>query len=819
MTAGFGSLYYTDCVPGQGLQGGAGFQFQAATPGVASEAMTAVQRGALYEPPTAWMREQRPVGDYPRSLAHVSNGELYATAAGRYLGREANGSREGNQFTHAVVTRHEQDYGAHRPAQLWGASWWVAEPAPGTDAPGLPALPAPGPLDTETVQQRLRAADGGGGTLVALLSALHHLADPERRRSVVLVTEDPERAACWLAGATLLLPRRAALAIGFKIFVADPQRGQHDVIGLHPEWAGRWRSVDRGSGLAVFDLDTMRHTEIEETEAARFWAPRFLDDDAFDIVDAVELAGQFTDGAPAAGPSDRLVALVAAAGRPLQGPAEVEAAATWLRTSAASATELVRDTVLEAVLETCPDAGVLRTLVAASSSKDWGATAERLRAGLLTREVAEVAAASTGLAALAAIRGLEPLGASGRTPRPGVTEIEHAVRRLDVDRIPALCALADRHRLELSAGWADGATLDRAARWWVTRPEPEFAHGGWPAPAELLDQVRDVLRSGLAGPDPAGRERAHAAIHRAWGRVLWHPGADLADPLDRALAGYAFGRATGAQRWAVLDQVLDAVAADGGPDPAARAWSVLFARTPASGDVRVVLDGLYRRRLAPSAVVVGAAHEVVERAAEPGPDELQIVDLLIEMEVPLHGLAGRIEDQRRDVWRIERDLTARKLRLRLPAMAGVLETTPLAILRAHAGSLAEALEAATTTHAFGLVGGCRRETLGPVYKALESRLPRPGSTPTDAQCRTAAFVFLLTGGDARSTQQAADFRILRGHLADAVRGLPAGELARIERAHETRLGKPWSEWVREQQSGKLRRLARRLAGKSSSREG
>ncbi|MGB8202059.1 MAG: hypothetical protein WCF33_20620, partial [Pseudonocardiaceae bacterium] len=105
MSRGFGSLYYTDCRPGQGLQGGAGFQFQAASPGLAPEAMPIVQRTGLYEPPVRWMRERRPVAEYPPSLAHTAEGELFVTAAGRYLGQEANGTREGNQFTHAVVTR------------------------------------------------------------------------------------------------------------------------------------------------------------------------------------------------------------------------------------------------------------------------------------------------------------------------------------------------------------------------------------------------------------------------------------------------------------------------------------------------------------------------------------------------------------------------------------------------------------------------------------------------------------------------------------------------------------------------------------------
>lgn len=815
MSTGFGSLYYTDCVPGQGLQGGAGFQFQAATPGATTEAMGPVQRGALYEPPTAWMREQRPVSDYPRSLSHVANGDLYATAAGLYLGREANGSREGNQFTHAVVTRQAEDYGVHRPAQLWGATWWAEKPADGTELPELPAHPAPGPLDTETVQERLRTADGGRDMLTALVSALHHLSDPEQRRSVVLVTEEPERAACWLAGASLLLPRPAALAIGFKIFVADPQRGQHDVIALHPEWAGRWRSTDRGSGLSVFDLDVGRHSEVETTEAARFWVPRFLDEDPFDVVDAVELAGQFTGGTPAAGPDDRMIALVAAAGRTLDGRGETERAATWLRKAPSAATELVRDTVLDAVLESDVDAGVLRTLVAASSSA-WGATAERLRGGLLTAEVAEVAVAGTGLDALTRLNGFEPLGSATATPRPGVVEIVKAVAALGVDRIPALCTLADRHGLALLPGWADADTMDRFARWWVWQTDPVLQHGKWPVPAELVDQVRDVLRVSLTASDQETRDRARSAIHRRWGPILWRGGADLSDPLDQALAGYAYGVADGSDRRKVLEQVLGEVARDGRPDPTGRAWTTLFDRAPSLSEVHWLLDGAHRRKLALSPVVIDAAHDAVKRAGEPTAETLAVAEFLIESKAPLYGRIKEIRELRAKVYKIERTLTERQARPAINKMADDLEHTPLVVLDAHRDTLAAALVAAVSTHALPLVARCGRDTLKPVYKGLERGLPEPGGgSPTAAQCRTAAFTFVLTGSDAASKEQFDDFRILRGHLAASIRELSAEDVARIENAHDIRLGKQWAEWVRDQQAGKFRRFARKVRpGKS-----
>lgn len=137
---GFESLFYTDCRPGQGLRGGAGFQFQAVSPGTSTEMMSLVQRSVLYEVPVGWMRTNRPVADYPPSLAHVCDG-VYATARGVYLGAEADGVRGGNQFTHAVSTVDPSSYGAVRPAQLWNGPWWSERPASGTACEPVPADP------------------------------------------------------------------------------------------------------------------------------------------------------------------------------------------------------------------------------------------------------------------------------------------------------------------------------------------------------------------------------------------------------------------------------------------------------------------------------------------------------------------------------------------------------------------------------------------------------------------------------------------------------------------------------------------------------
>jgi len=648
VSGGFGSLYYTDCRPGQGLQGWAGFQFQAASPGIAPEAMPLVQRTALYEPPVRWMRERRPVADYPPSLAHTAEGGVFATAAGCYLGQEANGTREGNQFTHAVVTRDPADYGLVRPAQLWAAPWWAVEPAPGIELDELAAHPEPGPLTVETVRDRVRDAEGGEERLTALLSAIHHLADPEHRRTVVLVGADPEEAACWIAAATLLLPRPEALRVSFKIFVADGQYGQHDIIALHPEWAGRWADTGSSSGLAVFDLDRGRHTAVEATAAACFWVPRLLTEDAYDVVDAVELAGQFARarfaGAPAppTGP-DRLAAAVVAVGEPLTTSDQLEAAAGWLLTAPEEAMRIARDSVLAAVLQASPRAPVLRTLAAAAGSRGWAPAAQQIQRRLLTAEIAEALTASDGAATsdgVAALRRLTALAPLPPLDRPdgdrerGRAEVEAALREARPDQVPPLLTVAHRHAVRPVTANFRGAAYTFAA-WWVEQPDPDLGPERWPAPPEALDWVRDVLRGALAGPQQAC---ALEAVRARWWRPLWQEAYDPGDELDATLMSVAYQHLTGSRRNQLMRDVQEWAFARtvSGAHPSAVAWDIVFgARTPGIPEATEFLAGLVDGGRTLSPEVGSWLCAVLEREQVLSEEGLWAIDQLREQGHPL----------------------------------------------------------------------------------------------------------------------------------------------------------------------------------------
>lgn len=533
--AAFASLYYTDCLPGQGLGGGAGFGFQARSEGAGEEEQRLVQRGALYEVPVRWMRDRRPVADFPPSLAHLHDGvgddgalnaRTYVTAGGRYLGREANGYRDGNQFTHAVVAREAGSYGLVRPAQLWGASWWVSAPAPTTSCAPVPAHPDPGPWDTETVRERIAAAPDGRERLLALVTALGALRGGADRRRVLLVTDRGDDAACWLAAATLLLDRERALAISFKIFATDPDRSPHDVVVAHPDWAGPYRRQD---GYLVLDLldgappeiapPELAPPEIAPSAEALFWVPLFLGaDDPLDVVDAVEVAGQLAregraDGPAVAGEVEREAAALTV-GLPLGvDPGAAVRIARWLRTAGPGAVDVLGAPLVGTLVAQTRDHTALVDLDAVAATRaaapgaaelGWDAIAEAARRRLFDRE-ADLAADGGAVPDT-------PLRPVAGEPAPADAPGQVAALERVAQRDPAAAlVLAHRHALPVPDGVAR-----RFVGWWADHPDADVDPDGWVVGPTVVSGLHRELERRLGEPDL--HERTAADVDRRWWR-------------------------------------------------------------------------------------------------------------------------------------------------------------------------------------------------------------------------------------------------------------------------------------------------------------
>ncbi|MET9227615.1 GTPase-associated protein 1-related protein [Lentzea sp. NPDC003310] len=551
MSAGFSSLLYTDCLPGQGLRGGAGFQFQAVSEGVGHEEMALVQRSSLYEAPAAWMRERRPAGEYPPSLTHSVDG-VFATARGIYLGAEVNGAREGNQFTHAVTTTDPDAYGEVRPAQLWDAPWWIEKPAGSTRCESLPAVPEPGPWGRDAVREWVLGKPDGEEWLTAVFSALDRLGGPDGKR-IAFVATDAVDVLGWLAAGTLLLPQHRALRVSFRVFATNPQYSRHDVIALHPDWAGSHADVRRGDEFVVFNLATGEHAEVEPTEAALHWVPRFLRDDPYDVVDAVELAAgsAATRGEPEVA-GDRVASCVVTLGEEVRDPAAGAALARWLAVQPLDSVEDYREELVRAALGAARDADSLRLLDGAAHRHGVApALAAEIRQALFAAEVAAVLAGAA-----------EPVPPPHQAvrPTPGMTaDLARAADQVRPEAMNSLLVLAAEFGVRPdAAAFRDGA--HRFVRWWADHPAAAVDVRRWPNSEQMLHLVRDEL----------GTRPVRADVGAAWWSLLWQTIDDPSAPLDAALASAAVARGSAQTRSAVISQVLQRAADD------FTAWRALF---------------------------------------------------------------------------------------------------------------------------------------------------------------------------------------------------------------------------------------------------
>lgn len=596
---GFLSLYYTDCRPGQGLRGGAGFQFQSVSKGVGHDAMTLVQRSALYEAPVSWMREHRAVTSYPPSLTHVFDG-MYVTARGVYLGAEANGVREGNQFTHAVTTGDPEAYGLIRPAQLWDAPWWSERPSAGTECEPVPAQPEQGPWGIDAIREWVLGQPDAEDWLTAVSSAFDRVQQGNHRR-VLFVGEDATAILGWIAAGTLLLPQARALRLGFRVFATNPQYSQHDVLGLHPDWAGPFANPDRDQEFVVFSLASGKHSVVEPTEAAAYWAPRFLHTDPFDVVDAVELAHQFArqrqrraDGSAEAAdarPSsaDRLASAVVVFDEPVvQG----HTLAGWLAGQPKLSLEDIGEPVAEAVLKGPTDATMLGELDDAVQLRGLrGELAGRIRQALLAAELDEV------------VSGREPRSVDVRLPRHSWTAaerrsatalVEEVANTVRPDQMDLVLRLSTRFEIEpTEANFHDAA--NRFVEWWADHPAPLLDPARWPCGPVLIDILRDELTRRMD-------LRTQEAVHEHWWRILL-PVRDPDSPLDVSVAAAAFERGEPGVRRSVMKKVLDFAAGRDQPDTGDLAWEALFRYTsPTTGQLLDLLD-----RLRPGTVSLSVA--------------------------------------------------------------------------------------------------------------------------------------------------------------------------------------------------------------------
>ena len=284
----FERLLYTDCRPGEGLGGGGGYQTQAQSPNCKPHQSRAATSWLLYSVQTQWVNQGREPEDFPNGLAHASESG-FGTSQSLYLGKEVNGSRQGNYLADCLLTETIESYGIIRPAQLWLAPFWRQHAWPTTECPAFDEGLDLGPLDHDALADWAKVSTDRRHGLERLLTILEN---PDGKR-VAIRARTPEDALYWIATSTILLPMIRAAAVSFRVFTNNIDETPHRVVAvpadLHPNLTPATRPT-----MFVIDAETDDTDQIEVSARASFWVRHLLRAaEPYDVVEAIEMAARF----------------------------------------------------------------------------------------------------------------------------------------------------------------------------------------------------------------------------------------------------------------------------------------------------------------------------------------------------------------------------------------------------------------------------------------------------------------------------------------------------------------------------------------------
>ena len=233
-------LHYTSSA--RGLAGYPGFQFVALSPGTPAAAEHAVSRYLTYQPPPSV-----PAQLGPAEMARLPLAFGYALEQGhpvltlcRYSGRDYSG-RFGNFFGHAIFAEPD-DLKGLRPIEFWAASWWAdtaAEPGLARDLPTLSRLWPGDATDPTEVQLMLaKGRDQAYLFLELLIDAVLQAMDKAAGR-VILLADDVNDIAMWIAAVSYSLPYSMTRDLSFVTYSANPDQAPYRVVGTTRDVASR----------------------------------------------------------------------------------------------------------------------------------------------------------------------------------------------------------------------------------------------------------------------------------------------------------------------------------------------------------------------------------------------------------------------------------------------------------------------------------------------------------------------------------------------------------------------------------------------------
>lgn len=259
----FRQLYYTACE--KGLSTGAGFQFNAASPDIEPATLQRIERLGSYSPPNSSPLRPTPeeLRRFPISLFFHTLNDAAGVVLGqaRYVGQMADG-RYGNFFTHTLISdapyadffRDDQLL----PIETWLSECWVTKEHDSTVLPELEKIPFGEAVSFANVQTFLRDP-ARRDILPRYLSAVAEALKTSRR---IILIDDNENVAFWIAAASYVLPYHLVLRLTFSTYVQNPYNTDALITGTTEDSTFNFAPHEMDHLFSVFDIKGGRFTGI-----------------------------------------------------------------------------------------------------------------------------------------------------------------------------------------------------------------------------------------------------------------------------------------------------------------------------------------------------------------------------------------------------------------------------------------------------------------------------------------------------------------------------------------------------------------------------
>jgi hypothetical protein len=265
---GIPQTYYTSCE--QGLRGSAGFQTNAATPGLAPDTIATLERLGGYAPPlsapiqpTAEQIEELPIS---LVFSRLPDGRA-AIGQSRYIGRDYSG-RFGNYFSHFLVVADSEFYVSKLiPIMLWRSPIWSTTESAITELSELPTIDR-GPISGEELSE-FYGVPGRLDRLAQMISAVEKALSGGLR---LIVVDQTNSIALWIAGVTACLPHHLAWSTTFTTYTKSPVHAVTLIAGTTVDSDFSFSAFEIEHQYSVFDFVQNRFSPVEASPFGRMAA-------------------------------------------------------------------------------------------------------------------------------------------------------------------------------------------------------------------------------------------------------------------------------------------------------------------------------------------------------------------------------------------------------------------------------------------------------------------------------------------------------------------------------------------------------------------